>query len=59
MFMHHETVNVMWDEFKSLYHGKDSIEHMFDLFRDLQTVEPFSDGNLTSFVAQYKILVEV
>lgn len=54
MTMHHEKV----DELKSLYLDKNSLKYSFDLLQDLQIVEPGTNGDMTSFVAQHMRLIE-
>ncbi|KAK8921170.1 hypothetical protein KSP39_PZI019934 [Platanthera zijinensis] len=56
--MYHETAKGMWDELHTLYSGKDSLHHLYDIITALQALDSSGTTDLTSFVAQARSLVE-
>ncbi|KAK8958033.1 hypothetical protein KSP39_PZI001236 [Platanthera zijinensis] len=58
MTMYYKTAKEMWDELHSLYSDKDNLQHLFDIICSLQSLDPGITGDLTSFVAKAKTLVE-
>ncbi|KAK8921120.1 hypothetical protein KSP39_PZI020446 [Platanthera zijinensis] len=58
MAMYHETAKSIWDELHSLYSGKDSLQHLYDIITDLVSLDTGGAPDMTSFVARAKTLAE-
>ncbi|KAK8956812.1 hypothetical protein KSP39_PZI000126 [Platanthera zijinensis] len=58
MAMYHETAKSIWDELHSLYSGKDSLQHLYDILTDLVALDAGGAPDMTSFVARAKTLAE-
>ncbi|KAK8956599.1 hypothetical protein KSP39_PZI000178 [Platanthera zijinensis] len=58
MAMYHETAKDMWTELHSLYSGRDSLQHLYDILTDLFSLDAGGASDMTSFVARAKTLAE-
>ncbi|KAK8936826.1 hypothetical protein KSP39_PZI012397 [Platanthera zijinensis] len=58
MAMYHETAKDMWTELHSLYSGRDSLQHLYDILTDLFSLDTGGASDMTSFVARAKTLAE-
>ncbi|KAK8962854.1 hypothetical protein KSP40_PGU018853 [Platanthera guangdongensis] len=58
MTMYHETAKDMWTELHSLYSGRDSLQHLYDILTDLFALDAGGASDMTSFIARAKTLAE-
>ncbi|KAK8962030.1 hypothetical protein KSP40_PGU011746 [Platanthera guangdongensis] len=58
MDMYHETAKDMWTELHSLFSGRDSLQHLYDILTDLFSLDAGGASDMSSFVARAKTLAE-
>ncbi|KAK8935734.1 hypothetical protein KSP39_PZI012955 [Platanthera zijinensis] len=58
MAMYHDTAKALWDELHSLYSGRDSLQHLYDILTDLFALDAGGASDMTYFVALAKTLAE-